>query len=146
MGMVGDCFDPKLPFPLIYAAARRGPKQQIVAWWRAAIAFSHGLDPKWSFSTPGPSLARLLTGPCLPNAPRALLGSEAVGRNLVTVEVTCVTRVRIWCPPTRPDRALVNPASSESDPMEGGHRRAIRCHKADRAAIGERRRFSIGRL
>src|SRR5215472_9843736 len=80
------------------------------------------------------------------NEERDLLRLEAVGGELVAVEVANVGRVGVGMPATRPDGAFVLAAELERGLVKRRDRRPVGCDKADGAAIGRARRLSVGRL
>src|ERR1700719_3412373 len=71
---------------------------------------------------------------------------EAVSGELVAVEIADIPRIGTGMPAARPDRAFILAAGRESSLVEFCNRRTARCYEADRAAIGEARGLSVGRL
>src|SRR3984893_4590320 len=71
---------------------------------------------------------------------------EAVGCELIAVEIADIGRIGTRMPAARPGRTFVLAAGRESSLVEFCHRRTAWRDEADRAAIGECRRLSIGRL
>src|SRR5271155_135676 len=86
---------------------------------------------------------------CRPDQPcddTELFRLEAVGGELIAVEIADIGRIGTGMPAARPDRAFILAAGRESSLVEFSNRRTARRDEADRAAIGEARRLSVGRL
>src|SRR5271169_3066288 len=77
---------------------------------------------------------------------RSLFRLEAVGCELIAVEIADIGRIGTGMPAARPGRAFILAAGCESGLVEFCNRRAARRDEADRAAVGEARRLSVGRL
>src|SRR5947209_8168727 len=87
--------------------------------------------------------ARLSAGPA--KKPE-LFRLEAVGGELVAVDIADIGRIGTGVPAARPDRTFILTACREGSLVEFCNRRPARRDEADRAAIGEGRRLSVGRL
>src|SRR5207248_44085 len=82
--------------------------------------------------------------PGQPSGDTELFRLEAVGCELVAVEVADIGRIGTGKPTARPGRTFVLAAGCQSGLVEFSNRRTARRDEADRAAIGEARRLSVG--
>src|SRR6266446_352561 len=77
---------------------------------------------------------------------QGLFRLEAVGRDLVAVEIAGITGIGCGMPAARPDRTFIHAAGRQSGLMECRDRRPAWCNEADGTAIRDRRGFPVGRL
>src|ERR1700739_1115289 len=82
--------------------------------------------------------------PGQPSDGTELFRLEAVGCELVAVEIADIGRIRTGAPAARPARTFVLATGCEGGLVEFCNRRTARRDEADRAAIGEARRLSVG--
>src|SRR5277367_5420279 len=87
--------------------------------------------------------ARLSARPAIDGV---LFRFEAVGCELVAVEIADIGRIGTGMPAAWPGWAFILAAGCEGGLVEFCNRSAARRDEADRAAIGEARRLSVGRL
>src|SRR5271156_2886011 len=76
----------------------------------------------------------------------SLFRLEAVGCELVAVEIADIGRIGAGMPAARPGRAFILSAGCEGGLVKFRDRGTARRDEADRAAIGECRRLAVGRL
>src|SRR5437588_7299685 len=81
-----------------------------------------------------------------PDDDTELFRLEAVACELVAVEIADIGRIGTGMPAARPGCTFILAAGRECGFVEFCHRRTARRDKADRAAICECRRLSVGRL
>src|SRR6516165_10774813 len=74
-----------------------------------------------------------------------LLRLQAIGGELVAVEIADIGPVGMGMPAPRADRTFILAAGGERGLVKGGDRGAARCDKADCPAIGEGRGLAVGR-